>query len=94
MEIGFNAPSVGPLAEPEALFKICVDGEAMGFDFATFSDQVVIPAIISARYPYAETGGYRRRPPRSQRSRHLAHRFRIHRHLGGGNDRYDEAVPR
>lgn len=58
MEIGFNAPTAGPLAEPEALTKICVGGEAMGFDFATFSDHVVIPRSIAARYPYSETGEF------------------------------------
>jgi probable F420-dependent oxidoreductase len=58
MEIGFNAPSAGPLAEPEALVKICVEGEALGFDFATFSDHVVIPTAISARYPYTESGEF------------------------------------
>src|SRR5579864_12954 len=57
MKIGFNAPTAGPLAEPEALCKICVGG-AMGFDHATFSDHVVIPSTINARYPYSETGEF------------------------------------
>jgi probable F420-dependent oxidoreductase len=66
MEIGFNAPSAGPLAEPEALFKICVEGEAMGFDFATFSDHVVIPVSISEKYPYSETGEFPQGPRRAR----------------------------
>jgi hypothetical protein len=51
MQIGFNAPTAGPLAEPDALTKICVGGEAMGFDYACFSDHIVIPFNINARYP-------------------------------------------
>ncbi len=67
MKIGFNAPIAGPLAEPEALFRICVEGEAMGFDFATFSDHVVIPATISPNYPYSDTGEF---PQGSRGGRH------------------------
>ena len=67
MKIGFNAPTAGPLAEPETLTKVCVGGEAMGFDFATFSDHIVIPTSISARYPYSETGEF---PSGSTAGRH------------------------
>ncbi len=58
MKIGFNAPIAGSLAQPETLTRICVGGEAMGFDFATFSDHIVIPTSINARYPYSETGEF------------------------------------
>ena len=58
MKIGFNAPIAGSLAQPETLTRICVGGEAMGFDFATFSDHIVIPTRIAARYPYSETGEF------------------------------------
>jgi probable F420-dependent oxidoreductase len=58
MKIGFNAPTAGPLAQAETLTKICVGGEALGFDFATFSDHIVIPTRITARYPYSETGEF------------------------------------
>lgn len=67
MKIGFNAPTAGPLAEPETLTKVCVGGEAMGFDFATFSDHIVIPTSITARYPYSETGEF---PSGSTAGRH------------------------
>jgi probable F420-dependent oxidoreductase len=67
MKIGFNAPTAGPLADPGALIKICVGAEAMGFDFATFSDHIVIPSTISERYPYSETGEF---PSRSAGARH------------------------
>ncbi|GGG34442.1 LLM class F420-dependent oxidoreductase [Caldovatus sediminis] len=58
MRIGFNAPTAGPLAAPEALVRICVEGEALGFDYATFSDHVVIPADIHSRYPYSDSGEF------------------------------------
>jgi probable F420-dependent oxidoreductase len=58
MQIGFNAPTAGPLAEPETLTRICIGGEAMGYDYATFSDHVVIPTDIASRYPYSETGEF------------------------------------
>ncbi|HUN47493.1 MAG TPA: TIGR03619 family F420-dependent LLM class oxidoreductase [Stellaceae bacterium] len=67
MEIGFAAPTAGPLAEPEPLFRICAAAEAMGFGFASFSDHVVIPTSISPNYPYSETGEF---PQGSRGGRH------------------------
>jgi probable F420-dependent oxidoreductase len=58
MQIGFNAPTAGTLAMPENLAKIAIGAEALGFDYATFSDHVVIPTDISARYPYSESGEF------------------------------------
>jgi probable F420-dependent oxidoreductase len=58
MRIGFNAPTAGPLAAPDHLFRIATGGEALGFDYATFSDHVVIPYDIHARYPYSATGEF------------------------------------
>ena len=67
MEFGFNAPTAGPLAAPEALAAIVTGGEAMGFDYATVSDHVVIPKDIEARYPYTDTGEF---PASSRGERH------------------------
>ena len=58
MLIGFNAPTAGPLAAPEHLTRLVVGGEALGFDYATFSDHVVIPTDIQAKYPYSSTGEF------------------------------------
>ena len=58
MQIGFNAPTAGPLSSPDNLAKIVVGGEAMGFDYATFSDHVVIPTAIAAEYPYSASGEF------------------------------------
>jgi probable F420-dependent oxidoreductase len=58
MLIGFNAPTAGPLSSADNLTKIVVGGEAMGFDYATFSDHVVIPTAIAAEYPYSASGEF------------------------------------
>lgn len=58
MLIGFDMPVRGALATPETLARLAVEGEAMGFGHATFSDHIVIPNDIQARYPYAETGEF------------------------------------
>jgi probable F420-dependent oxidoreductase len=58
MLIGFDMPVRGALATPETIARLAVEGEAMGFGHATFSDHIVIPNDIQARYPYAETGEF------------------------------------
>jgi probable F420-dependent oxidoreductase len=58
MKFGFNAPTAGPMSAVELLTKLAVEGEAMGFDYATFSDHVVIPTDIAAKYPYSNTGEF------------------------------------
>ena len=58
MQIGFNAPTAGPLSTADNLTKIVVGGEAMGFDYATISDHVVIPTAIAAEYPYSASGEF------------------------------------
>jgi probable F420-dependent oxidoreductase len=67
MQIGFNAPIGGPLADVDALTRIAVEGEAMGFDYLAFSDHIVIPTDIQARYPYSDTGEF---PQGSRGGRH------------------------
>ncbi|MCC6716638.1 MAG: TIGR03619 family F420-dependent LLM class oxidoreductase [Acetobacteraceae bacterium] len=58
MQFGFNAPTAGPLSAATPLAEICVGGEAMGYDYATFSDHVVIPTAIASTYPYSATGEF------------------------------------
>ena len=58
MQYGFNAPTAGALSAPASLITLAQGGEAMGFDYATFSDHVVIPNAIHATYPYSETGEF------------------------------------
>ena len=58
MQIGFNAPTAGPLSATDQMVRLVVEAEAMGFDYATFSDHVVIPTDITAKYPYSSTGEF------------------------------------
>jgi probable F420-dependent oxidoreductase len=58
MQFGFNAPASGNLSQHDDLVRLAVEGEAMGYDYMTFSDHVVIPTDIEARYPYSETGEF------------------------------------
>ena len=58
MQIGFNAPTAGPMSATDQMVRLVVEAEAMGFDYATFSDHVVIPTDISAKYPYSSTGEF------------------------------------
>ncbi len=67
MQFGFGAPVSGPLSSPDNLARIVVGGEAIGYDYATISDHVVIPHDIEARYPYSDTGEF---PGRSRGDRH------------------------
>jgi len=60
MEFGFGAPLAGPMSAPETLGRLAVEGEAMGYHYMTFSDHVVIPNDIQAKYPYSETGEFPR----------------------------------
>jgi probable F420-dependent oxidoreductase len=58
MQFGFNAPASGPLSPHDSLVRLAVEGEAMGYDYMTFSDHIVIPTDIAAKYPYSETGEF------------------------------------
>jgi probable F420-dependent oxidoreductase len=58
MQIGFNAPTAGPLSNLDPLTRLCTGAEELGFHYATFSDHVVIPTTISSPYPYSATGEF------------------------------------
>ena len=58
MFLGFDLPTRGALASPETITRLAVEGEAMGFDYLTLSDHIVIPRDIEARYPYSATGEF------------------------------------
>ena len=58
MQIGFSAPTAGPLSSIDALTALCTGAEALGYDYATFSDHVVIPTDIRSPYPYSATGEF------------------------------------
>jgi probable F420-dependent oxidoreductase len=58
MLIGFDTPTRGPLATPENIARVAIEGEAMAYDYLTLSDHIVIPKDIQARYPYSDTGEF------------------------------------
>src|SRR5271170_663949 len=58
MQIGFNLPMSGPLAEPAPLTRIAQAGEALGYDFLTVTDHVVLPDRADPGYPYSASGGF------------------------------------
>src|SRR4051794_31440171 len=58
MQFGFSAPTAGPLSALDPLVRLCTAAEELGFDYATFSDHVVIPTEIASPYPYSATGEF------------------------------------
>jgi probable F420-dependent oxidoreductase len=58
MQIGFNLPNSGPLSDTASMTRIAVEGEAMGFDYLTFTDHVVLPDTKVPGYPYSESGEF------------------------------------
>jgi alkanesulfonate monooxygenase SsuD/methylene tetrahydromethanopterin reductase-like flavin-dependent oxidoreductase (luciferase family) len=67
MMIGCSVPSSGPLTDPDSLTAIATEAEALGYDYVTVSDHIVIPADIDSRYPYSESGEF---PAGTQVDRH------------------------
>jgi hypothetical protein len=51
MQIGFNAPTSGVLIEPDSLTRIVTEGEALGFDYVTISDHIMVRAISTRNTP-------------------------------------------
>jgi alkanesulfonate monooxygenase SsuD/methylene tetrahydromethanopterin reductase-like flavin-dependent oxidoreductase (luciferase family) len=61
MQFGFGAPVSGLLSGPRDLARIVSGGEAMGYDYFTISDHVMMPRDIDKKYPYTDTGELPRR---------------------------------
>lgn len=58
MQIGFNLPISGPLSSPETLIRIAREGEALGYDYLTVTDHIVLPNLRVPGYPYSESGEF------------------------------------
>src|ERR1700733_8934347 len=67
MEYGFGAPVSGPLSGVADLTRIVSEGEAIGYDYCTVSDHVLIPRELEAKYPYSDSGEF---PGRAGGDRH------------------------
>ncbi|MGH7036645.1 MAG: TIGR03619 family F420-dependent LLM class oxidoreductase [Stellaceae bacterium] len=63
MQIGFNLPVSGPMAAPETLLRIAREGEAIGYDYLTLTDHIVLPDTQVPGYPYSESGKFYERNP-------------------------------
>ena len=66
MQIGFNLPNSGPLSEVGAMTHTATQGEAMGFDYLTMTDHVVLPDTKVPGYPYSESGEFYEEAPLSE----------------------------
>ena len=58
MQIGFNLPISGPMSPPESLIRIARQGEALGYDYLTLTDHIVLPNLRVPGYPYSESGEF------------------------------------
>jgi len=58
VQIGFNLQISGALSSPEILTQIAQEGEALGYDYLTLTDHVVLPNLRVPGYPYSETGEF------------------------------------
>src|SRR5271166_2048564 len=58
MQIGFNAPTTGALIEPDSLRSIITEGEALGFDYTTVGDHIMVPRNLESKYPYTDSGEF------------------------------------
>lgn len=58
MEIGFNLPISGPMANPDSMARVAHEGEALGFDYLTLTDHIALPDMRAPGYPYSESGEF------------------------------------
>jgi probable F420-dependent oxidoreductase len=58
MQVGFNLPISGPISSPEILSRIALHGEALGYDYLTLTDHIVLPDLRVPGYPYSESGEF------------------------------------
>ncbi len=58
MQLGFNLPVSGPTSAVQSLTRIAREGEAMGYDYLTLTDHVVLPDMRVPGYPYSESGEF------------------------------------
>src|SRR6478736_881081 len=63
MQIGFNLPNSGPLSKVADMTRLAIEGEAMGFDYLTVTDHVVLPDTKVPGYPYSEYGAFYEEAP-------------------------------
>lgn len=72
MQIGFNLPNSGPLSAVGDMTRIAVEGEAVGFDYLTLTDHVVLPDTRVPGYPYSESGAFYEEAPTERHEQLIA----------------------
>ena len=72
MQIGFNLPNSGPLSSAATMAEIAREGEALGFDYLTLTDHVVLPDIKVPGYPYSESGEFYEAEPTERHEQLMA----------------------
>jgi probable F420-dependent oxidoreductase len=63
MQLGFNLPISGPTSNPRSFTRIAQEGEALGYDYLTLTDHVVLPDMSVPGYPYSESGEFMSNSP-------------------------------
>src|SRR5262249_38057528 len=63
MQLGFNLPISGPTSRTRSFARIAQEGEAMGYDYLTLTDHVVLPDMSAPGYPYSESGEFMSNQP-------------------------------
>jgi alkanesulfonate monooxygenase SsuD/methylene tetrahydromethanopterin reductase-like flavin-dependent oxidoreductase (luciferase family) len=58
MQIGFNLPISGPMSSPETLTRIAQQGEALGYDYLTLTDHIVLPNMRVPGYPIPRAANF------------------------------------
>jgi hypothetical protein len=71
-QIGFNLPNSGPLSPVATMTRIATEGEAMGFDYLTMTDHVVLPDAKVPGYPYSESGEFYEAAPTERHEQLIA----------------------
>jgi probable F420-dependent oxidoreductase len=54
MHIGFDVRTPAAVEDPNKLTQLVTEGEALGFDYVTISDHLVIRPSLQAKYPSSE----------------------------------------
>jgi len=63
MQLGFNLPISGPTSAARSFTRIAQEGEAMGYDYLTLTDHVILPDVSAPGYPYSESGEFMSNEP-------------------------------
>ena len=58
MQLGFNLSNSGKLCDPGIMSRVAKAGEALGYDYLTITDHVVLPDMKVPGYPYSESGEF------------------------------------